>query len=162
MKKFSVLLSMVLLLAACGDAETEADPAAEDQVAAETESSAIEENTKEVIEEAEVKTLTAENVEEIVAYNGTGEGDELISADVENGEVKVAIQLAQSDMLSNNQMAITRYSQVSDELLNYEGWETLSVEYVEVGTINMNRSEAEINDFNMTYFPTEIIESKLN
>lgn len=154
MKKFSVLLSLVLLLAACGDAETEADPAAEDQGVAETESSAE--------EDTEVSTLTVENVEEIVEYNGTGEGDELISAVVENGEVKAVIQLAPNDLLPNDQLAVTRYSQVSDELLNYEGWETLSVEYVEAGTISMNRSEAETNDLDMTYFPAEVIESKLN
>lgn len=162
MKKLSILLVLLLLLVACGDTEQSAKK--EDQVSKETKAETTETTegeTKEVVDEPTESALTNENIQEIIEYAGTGEGDELISAAIEGKELKAEIKLAPDDMFSADLLAVTRYSQVSDELLNYEGWETLTVEYSEVGTISMNRLEAETNEMGMSYFPTEIIESRL-
>ncbi|MEK3886234.1 hypothetical protein [Bacillus sp. FSL K6-3431] len=69
--------------------------------------------------------------------------------------------MVSQELLSNENLAITRYSQASDELLDREGWELLTIEYVEVGTISMNRLEKETNEYDMDYFPTDTIEERI-
>lgn len=180
MKKYSVLLLLSLLLGACGNEVTEPNEKVDNQVTMEKveetepsislDSQEAEKAVPETSEVAEARSpkettelkLTNENIKEVVEFNGTGEGDELISSEIVEKEVRAVINLAPSDLLPADQLAVTRYSQVSDELLNYENWETLKVEYVDIGTISMQRSETETNEWGMTYFPSEVIDSKLN
>lgn len=149
MKKMYALgmLLSLFLLGACGSEET-----VESDVANEGE--AVEEETK--------TTLTEENLSEIIEFNGTGEEDKLISSELLNGEVRAVILLGANDLLTDDEFAVTRYSQLSDELLSYDGWEVLSVEYEGIGTITMNQSEKVTDEWGMTYFPTDVISSKLN
>jgi len=53
------------------------------------------------------------------------------------------------------------YSQASDALLEVEGWKTLAIEYVDIGTVSMNISEKQSNELGMYYFPVAIITEKL-
>ncbi|WHY85971.1 hypothetical protein QNH39_25910 [Neobacillus novalis] len=53
-----------------------------------------------------------------------------------------------------------RFPTLSDELLNHEGWEVLTITYVNIGTIRMNRNEKETNEYGV-YFPTLEIEARL-
>ncbi|WP_162785175.1 hypothetical protein [Bacillus sp. P14.5] len=55
---------------------------------------------------------------------------------------------------------MNRYSQLSDELLYYEGWGVLTVTFPGVGTVSMNRMEKETNDYG-DYFPMATIEERL-
>jgi hypothetical protein len=57
-------------------------------------------------------------------------------------------------------VAVNRFSQLSDELLNHEGWQILTVTYANVGSISMNRNEKETNEYG-DYFPTLEIEERL-
>lgn len=159
MKKIGLLVIVSLLLTACGEEAEELSVTPEKEIE-KTEDSVPEK--KEVVKEEMEYTLSAENLEEVIEYNGTGEGDQLVSAEIIGEEVRAVIQLAANDLLPTEELAYTRYSQVSDELLMYEGWKVLSVEYEELGEISMNRSETETNEWGMTYFPSEIIRSKLN
>lgn len=74
--------------------------------------------------------------------------------------IKNRTDLKQNDMFSAEDMAVNRYSQLSDELLNHEGWEILTISYTNIGTISMNRIEKETNEFG-DYFPTMKIEERL-
>ena len=57
------------------------------------------------------------------------------------------------EQFSAEDLAVNGYSQLSDELLNHEGWQVLTVTYPGAGTISMNRNEKETNKFG-DYFPT--------
>jgi outer membrane biosynthesis protein TonB len=119
-----------------------------------------EENKEEANETQEAKPITVEEAREIIEYNSIGEGDKLTDVSVEDGEIKATIDLAPSDMFTPKDIAVTRYSQLSDELLNREGWEILTMTYVNIGTVSMNRNEKESNEYG-DYFPTMEIEEKL-
>jgi hypothetical protein len=114
-------------------------------------------------QEAEQKQqqITDEKVKEIIEYYSIGENDKLNNVSVENGEVKATIVLAPSELFSGKDMAVNGYSQLSDELLNHEGWQILTVTYANIGTISMNRNEKETNEYG-DYFPTLEIEERLN
>ncbi|MGP1909372.1 hypothetical protein ACTSEZ_14505 [Metabacillus sp. JX24] len=79
----------------------------------------------------------------------------------ENGEIKAIADLSGYDIGSPEDVAVSSYAKLSDELLFYTGWETLTVTFLNVGTISMNRSEKETNEYG-DYFPTMEIEERLN
>ncbi|MDF2902607.1 MAG: hypothetical protein K0S25_245 [Bacillus sp. (in: firmicutes)] len=113
--------------------------------------------------EAEQKQqqITDGKVKEIIEYYSIGENDKLNNVSVENGEVKATIVLAPNELFSGKDMAVNGYSRLSDELLNHEGWQILTVTYVNIGSISMNRIEKETNEFGDYYFPTLGIEERL-
>ncbi|MGD6959425.1 hypothetical protein ACQCWA_18125 [Rossellomorea aquimaris] len=179
MKKLLFILIVALLfLAACNseepvnkESQTAEEPVEEEVQVEETsteepveepeEVAAVEEVTEEATQEVESsEPLTEEEVKEIIDYYSIGEGDVLSDVSVENGEIKATIDLAPNEMFSGEDIAVTRYSQLSDELLNHEGWEILTITYSNIGTVSMNRMEKETNDYG-DYFPTLTIEEKL-
>lgn len=104
--------------------------------------------------------LTEVQVREIIDYYGSGEGDKLTNVSFVNGEIKATIDLTPNKMFPARDKAVNRYSQLSDELLNHEGWQILTVTYANIGSISMNRNEKETNEFG-DYFPTLEIEERL-
>lgn len=106
-------------------------------------------------------SITNGKVKEIIESAGMDEGDKLISFDVENYEIKAVIELSPNDLFPATDMASVRYSQASDEFLSHDGWETLTIEYVNAGTISMNKSEKETNEYDMDYFPSKMIMERL-
>lgn len=64
----------------------------------------------------------------------------------ENGEIKATADLSGYNIGSREDVATSSYANLSDELLFYTGWETLTVTFQNVGTISMNRSEKETNE----------------
>jgi Skp family chaperone for outer membrane proteins len=106
---------------------------------------------------AEEQQITADKVQEIINdYSYV-----VNNVSFKNGEINATIELAPMDQFSAKDLAVNEYSQLSDELLNYEGWQVLTVTYPGAGTISMNRNEKETNNFG-DYFPTLKIEERLN
>ncbi|TYS89953.1 hypothetical protein [Rossellomorea aquimaris] len=179
MKKLLFILSAtLLLLAACNSEETinnepqpvekpvdeevqVEDTSTNEPPVEEPEEVVEEEVTEEAIQEVESpEPLTEEKIKEIIDYYSIGEGDVLSDVSVVDGEIKATIDLAPNEMFSGEDMAVNRYSQLSDELLNHEGWEILTITYSNIGTVSMNRMEKETNDYG-DYFPTLTIEERL-
>ncbi|MBD8067630.1 hypothetical protein [Bacillus sp. PS06] len=105
-------------------------------------------------------SISLEEAKEMIDYTSLGAQDKLISVEVENGEIKAMIEIAPGELFEADVLAVNRYSQLSDELLKRDDWETLTVEFVDVGTISMNHSEKETNEYG-DYFPTAVIEQRL-
>lgn len=63
-------------------------------------------------------------------------------------------------MLDYATTAEARYSSISDNMLSVEGWDTLTINFENVGEISFKRDEAESNEYG-SYFPTERIMEKL-
>ncbi|KXH86926.1 hypothetical protein [Sporosarcina sp. HYO08] len=179
MKKLFILLMAAMLLVACAD-DTKEPAVVEDDAAVKEEAPEQEEVKEEepVADETPVKEepkeepvaeeptkeesqgMTVEEATELIEYTGVGKDDKLNGVSVGNGEIKAVIEMAPDNMFSAEDIAVNRYSQLSDELLDHEGWETLTIEFVGVGTISMNRSEKETNEYG-DYFPTLEIENRL-
>lgn len=107
------------------------------------------------------KAFTDEELKEIIEYTALSEDDELVNATFEKDEIIATIKLAPHSFLSNKDIALSSYAGAADELLTYEGWEILTITFNDVGTISMNRSEKESNEFDMEYFPIAKIEENL-
>ncbi|MBM7703491.1 hypothetical protein [Metabacillus iocasae] len=148
--------------AAQGEQEESNIEVEEEQMAEDTEET--EEQLSEELEESveqETSTITSEQeVKDIIEYYAIGEADKLVNISFENSEIKATIDLAQDQLFSPKDIAVTRYSQLSDELLYHDGWELLTITYTNIGTISMNRTEKETNEYG-DYFPTLKIEERL-
>ncbi|MBO0586345.1 membrane lipoprotein lipid attachment site-containing protein [Sporosarcina sp. E16_8] len=168
MKRLLCLFIAILLLTACGNDSTKEEPGlipkVDDVEEIQTQVNTEDKEVETEIDEPEKELneyITPEEVKEILEDAGMGEEDKLVSASVEDVEIKAVIETAPDDLFSADVLAVTRYSQASDELLDHEGWQVLTIEYVDIGTISMNRSEKETNEYDMDYFPTEEIEKRL-
>jgi len=171
------IILLIMLLGACG--QRDAEPDKDDQEDKQTDqieevSTEPEEEQVEEIEEVEdneeepsqskedtSQAMSEDELKELIEYTGMGDGDELVSATIEDEEIKAVINLAPSDLFSSKDLAVTRYSQASDELLTHEGWEKLTIEYSDIGTVSMDRSEVESNEYGGYFFPTMEIENRL-
>ncbi|MGE7693909.1 hypothetical protein ACQKNC_07290 [Lysinibacillus sp. NPDC094177] len=171
MKKLIYIGAMsALLLAACGEEKAKKPipenktieyPKPSEQAKNEDEEKALAEQKEETGDIAE-KEITINKAKEILEYSGMGENDKLISLTVENGEIKAVIDLAPNKFnLPPKDIAVSMYSQASDALLEEEDWKTLTIEYVNIGTVSMNISEKQSNELGMYYFPVAIITEKL-
>ncbi|GLI82674.1 hypothetical protein ANABIO32_03610 [Rossellomorea marisflavi] len=157
------------------EAEEEAEEVPEEEGAEEEEVADVSETVEEPVaeEEEEQETavydtgefqisgpITADQVEEIITYFSIGEGDSLSNVSLVNGQISATIDLAPRGSFSPEDIAVTDYSQLSDELLTHEGWDRLTITYANIGTVSMNRMEKESNDYG-DYFPTMAIEDQL-
>lgn len=104
--------------------------------------------------------LTKEIVQEILEFYAKGEGDKIISYSFVDSKINATFELAPNKRVPARDMAVTKYRQISDELLKHEGWEILEITYTNIGSIRMNRNEKEPNEAG-GYFPTKKIEERL-
>lgn len=144
--------------------EDEETPVSSEEVAGDAEEEVSEESSEEETEAEEETTqqqITTDEIKEIIEYYSLGEDDSLGNYSLENGEIKATVELAPSELFPAEDMAVNAYSQLSDELLYYDGWDLLTVTYAGVGTISMNRNEKETNEYG-DYFPTLVIEDRLS
>ncbi|ARK25988.1 hypothetical protein SporoP37_15790 [Sporosarcina sp. P37] len=190
MKKISVIILAALLLSACSEEKADKDQGTEKEVAPiesvyekETISSQQDEANQEKKPVAEkndtvhqneaeskpaehsvqpaAKTLSNEKFKEAIDYSMLSEGDELLSSSVADSKLYATVKLGE-EAFEPSMMAASSYSALSDELLSKEGWEVLTVEFVDIGTVSMNRNEKETNELGMDYFPVAKIEANLN
>lgn len=119
--------------------------------------------SKDDTEQAAVKVdPIAENVvREIIEYQGLGEGDSLTKLEVDDYEIKAVVKVGKHDLLTEAMKAAAVSIAISDALLKEEGWDTLTVEFTDVGTVIMSRKDAKENEFGGKYFPLEEIMKQL-
>lgn len=106
--------------------------------------------------------ISESDAEEIIKDTGLNEDDKLLEMEVNIlGEITAKIELQKEEDLSDEKLAITRYRQISDKLMEREDWEELTIEFVDIGTISMDRFDQE-TDEDSSYFREEDIENKLS
>lgn len=103
--------------------------------------------------------ISKEEVKDILEFNLIGDNDEITNVDVKNGEIKATIKWGIDEYYSRDN-AVVAYQGISDELLNREDWNVLTINFEGIGSISMNRNEAISEGFGY-YFPSEKIEQKL-
>ncbi len=128
----------------------------EEEAAAKAKAEADAKAAEEAKVEQSEQQITADKVKEIIKdYSYV-----VNNVSFKNGEIKATIEIAPMEQFSAEDLAVNEYSQLSDELLNHEGWQVLTVTYPGAGTISMNRNEKETNQIG-DYFPTLKIEERL-
>lgn len=175
MKRLLLLISTLVLLVGCGENEYEKDlreakirleEAKEDTKRLEEVSKEIDKTSdsiKEVQEEMGIENeLNESEIKELLEYAALGEGDIITDLVIEDEEVKVTIEIADSDIFDDKSLlAETVYSRAGEELLELDDWEVLTIEFVDIGNVSINRSETESNEFG-EYFPLEKIIEQLD
>jgi len=156
----------ILALSACGDNEyekelKEAEKGLEESKA---ESERISEQIG-VTEDDPVDesiSISAEEVAELIAHEALGEGGTITDVIIYDGEIKAVIEISDDAIISDKSLlAESIYSRAGDTLLEHGGWEVLTVEFVDVGEVSMQRNEKESNEYGMDYFPLEKIIGQL-
>ena len=160
MKKWFKLLSMAVIVASLAACSDDSESVEENP----SESTATEGADVPVMDLSEDKgELTIEDAKEAVEYYALGGNDTLEAMTFEDGHIFYKISIAPHDQLPPVLLAETMYSHLGDELFKYTGWETLTVEFVELNrTVTFNYDEYEENEYGLKYFPSRIIEERLN
>lgn len=165
--KLMLLLFSSFLLTACSESADNVENEQREETSIEaTDEESV--NNSELVNE-EIEFTPEENGElqesqlpEIIDENALGGGDELISSSLNDGVVEVTVKIKPHELLEFKDLASMFYSNLSDELLKYTGWETLIVNYEGTDqSVSFNVNEAEENEWNAKYFPTIEIENRI-
>ncbi len=115
------------------------------------------------IEDSESNELNEQDLKNELEYGALGEGDSITNFNIEDGEIKVTINIADSDIFDDKSLlAESVYSAAGDVLLEHEGWEVLTIEFIDIGNISLHINEKETNEYDMDYFPLEKIIGQLD
>ncbi|MBU8568865.1 hypothetical protein KM914_21095 [Virgibacillus pantothenticus] len=110
----------------------------------------------------EVDELDENEARELLEYGVLGEEDSLIDLVISDGEIKAHVEIGDNNIFDDKSLlAETIYSSAGDILLEYEGWEVLTIEFTDIGEVSLHRNEKETNEFDMDYFPLEKIIGQL-
>lgn len=108
-------------------------------------------------------TLEEDEVTELLEFAALGENDRITDLRIENGEILAKVEIGDNDMFDDKSiLAENVYSRAGDELLEYEDWEVLTIEFLDIGRVSLDRFESETNEYGMHYFPSEKIIEQLN
>ena len=136
--------------------EEEEKKAIEEKKKVEAERIAAEQRAK----EAEKPDNFIDEFKQIIIDYYLRETDTLNSFSFEDGNIKATIELGTNEIFPDEDIVANMYSGLSDELLDHEGWKVLTINYLNIGTISMNRNEKVTNEYG-DYFPIAVIESRL-
>ena len=177
MKRLLIIFMAAMFLVACGadnEYEKQRKEAEKQLEESEAELERVKEVSKQIDETSDligevqeemgieddsvdVDELDESEAIDLLEYEALGEGDTLTDIVVENGEIKAVIEMADADSI----FAEVIYSSAGDALLEHEGWDVLTIDFIDVGEISMNRNEKETNEYGMDHFPLEKIIGKL-
>lgn len=101
------------------------------------------------------EAISSEDIMEIIK-DDVGKGEKITDAKIEDRTIVVNINIGTEEKIPLKDLAVSRYSSISDDLLEHNFWDVLTVNFENVGSISMNKNES-----NGTYFETSKIEEKL-
>lgn len=168
MRKILATLLVIVLalnLVACGGSPEKEKVEDEDKTVVQEEEKDLDNEKEEDPEDEEGKEDLEEYIVDMDELKealemSIGEADKLISVDYTDNDIFIKIDLEKEDVFGPEAMAAHRYSSITDELLENSYWENITVEFIDVGTITMNSSQAKENEYGK-YFDTLEIEENL-
>lgn len=112
-------------------------------------------NNANVIKET---VISNENISKIVKDN-LSENMKLVDMTVKNNVISLKIEMLNSDnnLLPNKELAIIAFSGLTDKLLEISELNTFKAEFINFGSIEMNKKDSVKNDYGMIYFPLDKI-----
>lgn len=113
-------------------------------------------------------TQNASNIDNTKLVDGIsgelGKGDTLQNVSTKDREINLTISLSnEANGITMEELACSRYSSITDYLLDIGSWDVITADFVNVGKITMDASEstsAEILGEKKKYFPLETITKK--
>lgn len=127
-------------------------------------SGSIRDNDISSIEREDIPINVSE-IEKIIKKSALSKEDKLSEVSFENRKIEMTIDVDKNNdflkELPEGELEISNYSSVSDELLRYDGWDVLKVNYPNLGSVNMKESEKMSNEYGYYYFSYEEIDEKV-
>lgn len=173
MKKLFMVIAAALFLTACNNSAEKENKDEEELAKEDTErleeTSKQSDETSDVIDDTKEETgideesITNDQAGELLEQEALGEGDVLTELNIKDDEIIAVIEIADNDIIDDKiLLAETIYSRAGDVLLEYAGWEVLTIKFIDVGEVSMQRNEKETNEYGMDYFPLEKIGEQLD
>lgn len=179
-KRLVIFVGIIsVLLVGCGENEYEKDlrEAKESLAKAEAYTKELEEASEQIDETTDLiedvqeemgieddssdNELDETEIKEVLEYVSLSEEDNLKDFVIENNEIKATIEIGDNSIIGDKSLlAEVMFSSAGDELLQREGWDILTIEFVDVGIVSMHRDEKESNEYG-DYFPTDEILKQL-
>ena len=163
-KLLSILMvtCLTLTMVACGDAEKQTEPVEETT----QEAMQTQEETDKPTKEPQKPTEEMKSTEDYKKVVGmcVGESDKIIdlSIDAEKGLININLELGDPAPLTYEDLASSRISSITDELLNDKSIQIIHIDIKGIGKIELLTSDATTNEYGMKYFPIEVIDKQLN
>lgn len=91
-----------------------------------------------------------------------GEGEEITDVVIDGKDIVIKVDLGEEDdtmPISIEDLAITRYSSITDKLLEQDCWNDIKIEFKDVGEITLNTEVAEENEFGKYFDTLEIMDN---
>ena len=175
MKRYilTLFIGVSLALTACSDdnkydeqlreAQRELEKTKEDTKRLDEISKQIDETSRSIDEiNKELGILDEEELTEIVSSEILTENDVLVNAALDDNRITLTIDLGESEIYDDKiLLAESTFANAGDVLLEYDGWKSLAIEFVDIGNITLDRQESEINEYGMEYFPFEKVIGQL-
>lgn len=111
-----------------------------------------EENIEDNNTEKTDKAIDKEELESIISKN-IGEDEKILEIVVGGKDIFIEVDLGEEGILPMEDLAYTRYSSITDALLEQDYWNDITVEFKDVGKITMNTKNAKANEYGK-YFDT--------
>lgn len=177
MKKNKVIITLALLLmvaiivTGCNNSgKNEVDDSSNEELNQEQEVASNEDEPKEdpekdaevepqLEEDTEDEDVNLDELKETIEMN-IGEDDTLKDVKYEGNDIFIEVLLDDDGVFEPKDLAISRYSSITDELLENPHWENISVEFTNVGIITMNTNQAVENEYGK-YFDSLDIEQNI-
>ncbi|KNF10109.1 hypothetical protein CLPU_1c02740 [Gottschalkia purinilytica] len=97
-------------------------------------------------------------IDKSILEGNIGEGETIEEFSSKDNNLFIKVNLGEgNNSISKEDLAYSRFSSLTDELLKDDSWNNVNVEFVGVGKITMNKSQAVVNEFNLKHFKTEDI-----
>lgn len=157
---FLIVISILSLSLAACSGETESEAKAENEKETEQENKEQEEADSQKTEEKQEqnKGMNVDKATQLLEDHVLEENDEIQKLTMNDGEIKASIIIGDNDTINDKTLlAQIAYSSAGDEFLQHEGWEVLTIDFVDLAEVSMHRNEQETDENDFVYFPMDKI-----
>lgn len=123
------------------------------------ESTSKENTDNETVDSSTSDELTTEDIKGLVIQNLPG--GTINDVNFDKGKITVSVELGDPTPITLKDVALVNFGGISDDLLERECWDTLTVKFEGVGEITMDASSAVLNEYGHKYFASEDYEEQL-
>lgn len=107
-----------------------------------------------------IEDFTPDGIKALVD-SSVGIDDKITDVKIKDRDITIYVNLAESSLIEITDLAVSRYSSISDELLKYNNWNNLTVVFDGVGKVTMNSREAILTEYNDKCFDIPEIEKRI-
>jgi len=105
--------------------------------------------------------LTIDTIKESIS-GSLGEGEEFTNIELDGDNVILHVNLnhQKDDILPESELAYSRSSSITDNLLELKGWSSVKIIFEEFGEVKLNYDQHESNETGAPYFDYLLIEDR--